>query len=176
MNFVLLPFQPPEKALDAVVVVAALDHETPLLVGQIVPRHVETQTRRPGGPLQLRQTAAIVRLAPGFDRAGVDRLAAIGHDEIHVELDDVAEAMTGRARAERVIEREEPRLRHFVRDAARAAFESLAEPVRRHRRPRVIDFDGKCRAIAFVKGRLDRVGQARPDIGRDAEPIDDHSQ
>ena len=56
---------------------------------------------------------------------------AIGHDEVHVELDDVAEAMARRAGAERVVEREQPRLRIFVGDAAAAALEPLAEHVQR---------------------------------------------
>src|SRR6185295_17557610 len=50
-------------------------------------------------------------------------------DEVHVELDDVAEPVAGRTRAERVVEREQPRLRILVRDAAATALEAFAEPV-----------------------------------------------
>jgi hypothetical protein len=68
-----------------------------------------------------------MRLAPRLDRALVDRLRSIGDDQVHVELDDVAEPVARRAGAERVVEREEARLRRFVRNAARAAFETLGE-------------------------------------------------
>jgi hypothetical protein len=66
-----------------------------------------------------------VRLAPRLDGILLDRLGRIGHHEVHVELDDVAEAVAGGARAERVVEREEARLRIFVRDPASAALEQL---------------------------------------------------
>src|SRR6185295_10792742 len=67
------------------------------------------------GTFELRETGAIVRLGPRFDRAAVDRLVAVGHDQIQIELDDVAEPVTRRARAERIVEREQTRLRHLVR-------------------------------------------------------------
>src|SRR5262249_46047882 len=42
VHLVLLPFEPPEEAADAFVVAVAVDHELPLLVGQLGPGHVET--------------------------------------------------------------------------------------------------------------------------------------
>ena len=79
--------------------------------------------------LQLGELRAVVRLAPRLDRVLLDRLRRIRHDQIHVELDDVAEAVADGAGAERVVEREQPRLRHLVLDVAGAALEALAEPV-----------------------------------------------
>ena len=144
VHLVLLALEPAEEAADAVVVLVALDDERALLVGQIDPRHVEPDARLARRALQLRQLRAVVRLAPRLDGALVDRLRRIGHDQIHVELDDVAEAVAGRAGAERVVEREQPRLRLLVGDAAGAAFEPLGEhqparrsvgPIERSRRP-----------------------------------------
>ena len=166
VHLVLLALEPAEEPLHALVVAAAFDHELPLGVRQVAPRHVETQGRRLGGALELRETASIVRLGPRLDRAGVDRLGRIGHDERQIELDDVAEPVARRARAERVVEREQPRLRHFVRNAARPALEPLAEPVRGRRRAGVVDFDGERRAVALAKRRLDRVRQARAHVRR----------
>jgi hypothetical protein len=70
-----------------------------------------------------------VRLAPRLDRALLDRLGPVGHDEIHVELDDVAETVTGWTGAERVVERKQPRLRILICDAARVTFEALGKQV-----------------------------------------------
>ena len=98
-----------------------------------------TSSRTPAArrALQLGELRAIVRLAPRLDGILLDRLRRIRHDQLHVELDDVAEAVTDRTGAERVVEREQARLRHLVRNVARAAFEPLAEPVHdRPRRPR----------------------------------------
>jgi hypothetical protein len=125
VDFVLLALEPSEEAADTVVSAVAFDDEGPFLVGEIGPRRVETCTGLPRRPLQLRQLRAVMRFAPRLDRTLVDRLRSIGNHQVHVELDDVAEPVARRASAERVVEREEARLRRFVPDAARAAFETL---------------------------------------------------
>src|SRR5262249_19819191 len=61
------------------------------------------------------------------DRALLNRPGRVRYNEVDIEFDDVAEAMTGRTGAEWVVEREQPGLRVFVRDAARPAFEALGE-------------------------------------------------
>src|SRR5262249_44072927 len=89
-----------------------------------------------------------------------DRLRRVGYDEIHVELDDVAEAVARRTGAERVVERKQPRLRIFVRDAALPAFEALGEDVdSRLATCDLRQFDGPCRTAALQVGGLDRVGE-----------------
>ena len=125
VDLVLLPLEPAEEPADAVVVVAALDDEALLLVGQLGPGHVEAELVLSRRALQLGQLRPVVRLAPRLDGALHDRLRRIRHDQIHVELDDVAEAVAGRTRAERVVEREQPRLRIFVGDPALAALEAF---------------------------------------------------
>ena len=128
VHLVFLPIEPPEESADALVASSvAFDDEPPLVVGQLGPRHFQPDLVLAGRALQLRELRAIVRLAPRLDGALLDRLRLVGHHQIHVELDDVAEPVTGRAGAERVVEREEPRLRVFVGDAAFPAFEQLAE-------------------------------------------------
>jgi hypothetical protein len=54
----------------------------------------------------------------------------VGHDEVEVDLDQVAEAVTGRARAERIVEREQARLRLDEGLLAAAALEALADAQR----------------------------------------------
>ncbi len=127
MDLVLLALEPAEESADALVVVGAFDYEPLLLVRELGPWDVETDLRLLRGALQIGELRAIVRFAPRLDRALLDRFRLVRHDEVHVELDDVAEPMARRAGAERVVEREQARLRIFVRDAALAAFEPLGE-------------------------------------------------
>ena len=130
VHLVFLPLEPSEETADALVAiraVSAFDDKRLLLFGQLRPGHVEPDPRLLRRPLQLGQLRPVVRLAPRLDRVLGDRLRPIGHDEIHVELDDVAEAVAGRAGAERVVERKQARLRIFVRDAAFTALEALGE-------------------------------------------------
>ena len=78
------------------------------------------------------------------------------------------------ARAERVVEREQPRLRHFVLNAAGPAFEALAEPVHDRRSAGCLhQLDREAGAAAFGVRRLDRVGQPRPHVAVDLQAIDD---
>ena len=136
------------------------------------PRHVHPDPAA-ARALQLRQLRAIVRLAPRLDRILLDRLGHVRHDQIHIQLDDVPEAVAYGAGPKRVVEREEPRLRHLVLQAARPALETLAEAVHHGLR---IQRNRERGAAALGVGRFDRVSQARPEVAIDLEPVDDHLQ
>ncbi len=138
VHLVLLALEPREEPADARVVAAvALDDDAALLVGEILPGRVEPDVQPLGVALERGQLRAVVRLGPRLDRAAANRLGLVGHHQVEVELDDVAEAVAGRARAKRVVEREQPRLRVLVQDVAPAALEPLAELVDDgRRRPR----------------------------------------
>src|SRR6188474_3494900 len=140
-----------------------------LLIRQVGPRHVETDTAFAGGALQIRQLRAIVRLAPGFNRSLVDRLRWIGHHEPHVELDDIAEAVARWTCPERIVEREQTWLRRLVGDAARPALEPFRELEALAR----VRIQGKRGAAALAVRRLDRVRQAAAQVPFDAKAIDD---
>src|SRR4029079_13709897 len=105
VHLVFLPLEPAEETADAIVVVTAFDDESLLLISQARPRNVQPELRHTGRSFQFRELGPVVRFAPRLDRALRDRFGRIGHDQIHVELDDVAEAVAGRARTERVVER-----------------------------------------------------------------------
>ena len=118
MDLVFLPFEPAEEALDPLEAGAvAIDDEPLLVLGEIHPRHIEPDPAARGA-LQLGELRTVVRLAPGLDGVLLNRLRRVGHDQRHVQLDDVAEPMAERTGAERIVEREQPRLRHLVRDVA----------------------------------------------------------
>ncbi len=127
MHLVLLALEPPEESADALVLVCAIDDEANLVLREIFPRDIEPDLRLAGRALQLRKLRAVMGLAPRLDGALLDRFRAIRHDEVHVQLDDVAEPVTGGARAERVVEREQPRLGIFVLDPASPALEALGK-------------------------------------------------
>ena len=172
VHLVLLALQPAEEAADALERRAvAVEDEALLLGGQVAPRHVEPEARRLRRPLQLREVGAVVRLAPRLDRMLVDRLRGVGHHQIHVDLDDVAEAVADRARAVRVVEREQARLRVLVGDAARPALEPFRERVQA-----IGKLHRERRAAALAVGRLNRVREAALDAGLDDEPVHDHVQ
>ena len=172
VDLVFLALEPAEEPAHALEVVAvAVHHERDFFRRQVAPRHVEAEALGLGGALQLGEMRAVVRLGPRLDRALVDRLLLIGHHQVLIELDDVAEAVAGRAGAERVVEREQARLRILVGNAAGPALEALGEQVlngppalslskgrRQLQRPR--------RAAAFGVRGLDRIGDARARVRR----------
>ncbi len=79
--------------------------------------------------------------------------------------------MAGAAGAKRVVEREEARLGVFVRNAAAAALEPLAEHVRGGCVSLGLELDGERRPPAFAIGRLDGIGQARAQVAVEADSI-----
>ena len=185
MDFVLLALEPPEEAANAIVVLpVALDDEALLFVVQLPPGNVHRHACRLGGSLELGQLRAIVRLRPRLNRALRDRFGWIGHDQVEVELDDVAEPVTGLARAEGVVEREQPRLRRLVGEVAVLTLEPLAEHVRLRIRLRAGRFGGQARWIfnrerrsaGFAVRQLDRIGQPSAHIAFELDAVDDHFQ
>src|SRR5215813_3009978 len=135
MNLVFFPLEPAEESTDAVItalgiVSGPVDHESLFVVREFFPGHVQTDAPCARRFLEFRELCAVMRLAPRLDCAVLNRLRRIGHDEIDVELDDVAEPVARGTRAEWVVEREQSRLRIFVGDAAGAALEPLGEQMR----------------------------------------------
>ena len=120
------------------------------------------------------QQLALVPLAggmrPRLHRAAAEAQRAVGHHQRLVVLEDVAEALALAARAERMVEREEQRLRPLERGAARAAAEGLGE----HAAPAVDQLDRDLAAAlaqrglqrfhqaAALRARRARRGRARP--------------
>src|SRR4029453_8407860 len=167
--------EPAEKAANAFVVASvALDDEPPLLRCEALPGSVERNVERACRALQGRELGPVVRPRPRLDGALPDRSRGVRHDEIHVELDDVAESMTRRAGAEGIVERKQARLRILVRDAAALALEPLAEHMARQRAAIVTpDLEGESGAATFRVRSLDRVGEARAKVAVDLHAIHD---
>src|SRR6202035_2614670 len=108
--------------------------------------------------------AAIARLGPGLNDAFVDGLAAIGDDQIDIEVDGVAKSLATRARAVGIVEGKQARLGLLIGEGAIFAFKAIAKD----------DAFGRCAgfggrkfedgfALAIAIADFDGIGQARTD-------------
>src|SRR4029077_2947826 len=102
--------------------------QAPVLFGQVLPRCIEGNAAPSREPPQLRLRGLVVRLVPGLDRALAQSAVLVRDHEVLVHLDEVAEAMAGRAGAVGVVEGEEARLRLLEPAPAASAVEPLREP------------------------------------------------
>src|SRR4030095_7749999 len=106
---------------DAVKPALALVHESALLRVELVPRPRRIEARALGRLQQLALVPLARGMRPRLPPAAAEAERAVGHDERLVVLEDVTEALALAAGAERMVEREEQRLRPLERGAARAA-------------------------------------------------------
>ncbi len=121
--------------------------------------------------------AAPERLAPGHDRAVLDRLAAIGNHLPRIDLDLDAETGTVGTSAVRRVERKEPGRQFFKREAAIDAGQRLRErQFARRAAARTLRRLGENRGDSAGKTQrgFDRVGQPLADVGLHDQTIDDH--
>src|SRR2546421_11258792 len=110
VQLVLLRLKPLEEAADAVPTVLALDDGALLLSREFLKGHVHRNLLLTAEASKLRARPVVLRLRPRLDCALGERELWVRDDEVEVEADCVAEALTGRARAERGVEAEESRL------------------------------------------------------------------
>ncbi len=130
LDAVLAPLEPAEEPQDAGELVVSLEDEPPVAFLEKGPGHVERDAPPAGEPPQLGQDPAVVGLVPGLDRPLPEAAVLVGHHEVEVDLDQVPEAVAGGAGPERVVEREQARLRLEERPAALRALEVLRDPKR----------------------------------------------
>ena len=173
----------PVRALPAVPVLVA---DVDLLVGavqqdlarglrQLLPRHVEREPVRLGRPPRGPGTSTRgVELAHGAIAPSFDRQVGVRDDELGVDLEAGPEAVAGRARAVRRVEREVARRQLVERQAAVRARELLREVLdllvpRRVVRPRSPRCPRRARAPSRSSRRPDggcrasrRAGRRRP--------------
>ncbi len=116
MQLVFLPLQPVEKTFDPLVVVPgiAVENQAALFCGELSPRHVGRNPASAGPLFCALEEHPIARLGPRFDGPVVKRLTRIGHYQIQVEVDRVAEPLTARTRPVRIVKGEESGLGFLV--------------------------------------------------------------
>jgi hypothetical protein len=166
----------------------ALDDQLPLAIGKFAIGHVHAEVVVASQRQQLLQFMLVGGRIPRRDGTLLEALGSVGHDQLHVRVDDVAEPLALRTGAQRAVEAIEPRLRHWIAQAAVLAAQFGAvcrfQPRRcvygardgagQHRsragRLRVdqdLDF-----AASFLKGGFQRVAQPLIARGAGGQSID----
>ena len=121
----------------------------------------------------LRCQRLVLGLGPRLDRAFGQRQRLVRNHQVQIEIDGVAEALAARARAERIVEREQPRLRLFVADVALLALEALREA------ELLCSFAFARRSLEqhfarFAITLLHRIDDAQARVRRNRDAIDQH--
>ena len=114
--------------------VGAVQHQVALGLGQLAPRRVEIDLEGAGHPLDDARRppfAALHRARPVGDGALADRLLAVGHEELRVDLVASSESVARRAHPERRVEREALRRQLGGRHAAARARRAVPSLARR---------------------------------------------
>ena len=127
MQLVLLAFEMVEETADAAEAGVPIDDHVLLLGIEFRPGDVQRNGGLLGKALEFSKERLVLRLGPRLNRAFVQRLRRVGNHQIEVEIDRIAEALATRARAIRIVEREEPWLRFFVAYTAMLAFETVGK-------------------------------------------------
>ncbi len=122
--------------------------------------------------LQLGEQRTVLGLGPGLDGAFGERPRLVRDDQVHVEVDGVAEALAARAGAVGAVEREQARLGLVEAQVAALALEALreAEARRLALRRRGLDDD----LAGFAVAGLDSVHDAGARVGGDADAVHQH--
>src|ERR1019366_112206 len=114
-------------AANAVKLVVAFDENVAVGLGQVAPGDVEWNAGAARVALHLGAEGTVLGLRPWLDRTLIQGEGWIGDDEVHVEVDGVAEALALRTRAVWIVKGEETRLGLVVREMTVLAFEALRE-------------------------------------------------
>ena len=159
-------------------VAGAGEQQLAVLVRQLPPRGIDRDVVVLGHGFDEALEVLAVAARPRGDGAVGQAEVGVGHDQLGVDLELGAEAVTGRAGAVRGVEREVAGGQLAVRGAAGGARQVLAEgqdlpflvPEARAVAGDQLDLR---RAVGELQGRLQRVGQAALDAVAEHQPVDD---
>src|SRR5205823_5223676 len=157
-----------EEAADPTEVVGALVDPPPRRLRQLPIRPGDVDLAALGRPEERLLVRRARRVPPGLHRALGERAGGIGHDASLVVAQEVPEPLALGARAHRMVEGEEERLRPLERTPAGRAAEAVAVAVdtrraRRLARPAKLplrgeDLDDRASA-ALAEGLLERLAE-----------------
>ena len=172
MQLVFLSLEMREESTDTDEIVVAIHDRLVLLMGELKPRNIYGNPFLSRPSAKFGENGPIFWFGPRFNGAFGKGLRFIGDHEVHIEIDGVAESLAARTRAERIVEREEPRLGFFVADPAAAAFKAAreAEPARFFSLARRGFEDG---LAGLAIAGLERVHDAGTRIRGDHDAIDE---
>src|SRR5438105_12653544 len=106
MQLVFLRFEKIEETAHAAPIAFAVDDRVPLLPAQINKGDVHWNLFRSSEAAQLGLGPFVLRLGPWLDRAFAQRQPRIRNHEIQIKSDRVAESLTRRTCAKRIVETE----------------------------------------------------------------------
>src|SRR2546425_1794717 len=124
MKFVFFRLEPFKESADSGPVSFALNYRALLRARQLIERHLQRDILGLTKLAQLTDGPLVLRLGPRFDRAFVQTQSGIGNNQIEIQPDRIAKALTGRARAVGIVETEEPWLGLRVNRAVILALKS----------------------------------------------------
>jgi hypothetical protein len=110
----------------------------------------------------------VIATVPAADGAARERQVRMRDDALGVEEIDRAQAVAARARAHRVVEREQARLELGQRIVAKRAGELRREEML----PARVGFHDHGAAVGMAQRSLERVGEPLLDVGARAQPVD----
>ena len=160
-----------ERKGDALVA-QSVQHHPPRLFGQLLPRRVQAESNVLGDPFVEVPFPEVGDGTKGFDRAFVDGLRRIGHDEPGLDPHHGAQSVAVRAHALRTVEGEQLRRRFFVTQIALVAGVPGAEE--QIGSPAVflqLDHDG---TLSQVQGAFDGFDQPCSDVVPHDETVRHH--
>ena len=154
------------------------------LLGQILPLGVEREAEMFRQRVERLDVIRRRRLGPGRDGALLQRGVAVGDHQIGVDVLLDAEPAAFRTGAERIVEREQPRLDFRQREAGDGAGEFLREdqPLGIGVAAAVGGGAGSLcvgeldhgEAVGELEALLERIRQPRADVGLHHQPVDHH--
>ncbi len=171
----LLALQPLQLFHDALEPSLAMQHDLAEPLGQCLPGHAHRDLVLAGQLAQAVAPVLVARLGPGVDGAVGQRALGVRYDQVEIELEGGAEAVAGRAGAQRAVEGEERRDGLGKRAVAVGAAEALGEG---ESLPIPVPSAGEHHslALAFGEGRADGVGEPRLRRLADLQAVHDDEQ
>ncbi len=175
MQLVFLALQHGKETLYAGKLAFAFNHQRLLIFSQIDPRDIERHVTLPRKLPQLGLKRAILRFGPRLNRAFAQRFGHVRDNQIQIEINGVAKALASRARAKRIVKREQRRFRLFIPDVAVLALEPLREaPLLDLLAFARCGFEHSLSRLAI--SHLQRVHNARPLVRRHHNAVHQHVQ
>jgi len=192
VHLVLAPFQPGEEALQAAETAGRdpVDDQVEMLRTQLREGNVDREVVVVGQVEQLLQLMCIGRAVPRRDGTFAECLSGVGNDQLHVQVDHVAEPFALRTGAQRAVEAVQARLGigeiQLAVDAGEARAEAHPPPrpaidrvdhapsTGRRNRRLTIFHQRVALAPALGKRRLQRVTDPRCRNDSRHKPIDHH--
>ena len=174
MQFVLLALHLREETLHSLELSLAAQQNLAGFLGEFAPRHIHRNAKGSRVLAKVGEPGAVFGPVPGIDGSAVQRQSLVGNDEIHVEIDGVAESLAARTGAERVVEAEQPRFGFAAGTMATRTLVGRGESKTRTLRGFFTRNHFENHFAAFAIGDFSGIDDARAILRTHYDPIDQH--